>query len=162
MENVKKLLDAAKAATESGTDYKLAKSLGIPDQRISDYYKGRRVPDEFACLKIAEALEMPLAEVIALVKAEAEKDETRREAWRNYLKKLGGIAATVAALIFAPVIFNMSAGRAEAAQNQGLAGEQICIMSIWRWLLEIKAQLRRIGFPCGFSLNFSRVCQMAA
>ena len=162
MENVKKLLDAAKAATCSETDYKLAKSLGIPNARICDYYKGRRVPDEFACLKIAEALDLPLSQVIATVKAEAEKDEKRREAWGNYLKKLGGVAATVTALLFAPVILNMSAGRAEAAQNQDSDGGMICIMSIVAWFRKVKAQLGRIGFPCSFGMDFSRISQMAA
>lgn len=108
MENVKKLLDAAKAATGAETDYRLAKNLDLPDQRISDYYKGKRIPDEFACLKIAEALDMPLANVIAAVKAEAEKDEKRREEWRNYLKKLGGVAASVALAVCASVIFEMT------------------------------------------------------
>lgn len=128
MQNVQKLLDDAKAATGTETDYGLAKSLGLPKQRISDYYKGDRVPDEFACLKIAEALDMPLAKVIATVKAEAEKDEKRREEWRCYLKKLGGIAASLALPLFVVVILNMTSTPAEAAPLLETMAPMICIM----------------------------------
>jgi hypothetical protein len=128
MENVKKLLDEAKAATGSATDYALAKSLAIPNARVCDYYKGRRIPDEFACLQIAQATGRSFEEVTALVKVEAEKNETRREAWRKRLVQLGGIAATVAALLFAPVILNMSDGQAEAAETQGSEVGMFCIM----------------------------------
>jgi methenyltetrahydromethanopterin cyclohydrolase len=79
---------------------------------------------------------MPLAQVIATVKAEAEKDEKRREAWGNYLKKLGGVAATVAALLIAPVIFNMSqmAGNASAATVSG--GNTLYYVKLKQWIKE--------------------------
>lgn len=95
MENIKKLLDEVKEKKGVESDYALAKSLDLPKQRVSDYYKGSRVPDEFACLKIAEALGKSLNTVIATVKASTEKDEKRREAWENYMKRLGGLAASV-------------------------------------------------------------------
>lgn len=117
MENVKKLLDEAKTKTGAETDYRLAKNLDLPQARICDYYKGNRFPDEFACLQIAQATGRTFEEVTALVKLEAEKNEKRREIWRKRLVQLGGIAATVAALLFAPVILNMSpmAGNTHAA-----------------------------------------------
>lgn len=117
MENVKKLLDEAKVKTGTATDYALAKRLDLPKQRISEYYKGKGAPDDFACLQIAEATGRTFEEVTALVKLEAEKNEKRREVWRKRLVQLGGIAATIAALLFAPVILNMSpmAGNASAA-----------------------------------------------
>lgn len=162
MENVKKLLDAAKAATGSETAYRLAKCLDLPQQRISDYYKGERVPDEFACLKIAKAVGMPLDAVIATVKAEAEKDEKRREEWRDYLKKLGGVAASLAMPFCAFVILEMTPGIAEAAPAQGYDIGMICIMSIiaglWKW----QTKLRGVGFPSCFGVLVGQVRQVAA
>lgn len=114
MGNVKALLDAAKAATGAESDYRLAQTLELPKQRISEYYNGKASPDEFACLKIAEAVGMPLDAVIATVKAEAEKDEKRREEWRGYLKKVGGMAASVAMPVIAAVILQMTPTPANA------------------------------------------------
>lgn len=110
MENITKLLDETKAKIGVETDYALAKSLGLPRARICDYYKGTRAPDEFACLKIAEALGKPLDTVIATVKASSEKDEKRREAWENYMKRLGGLAASFV------VVFMLSPQLKEAIQ----------------------------------------------
>lgn len=106
MENIKKLLDDVKAQKGVETDYALAKSLDLPRARIHDYYKGHRVPDEFACLKIAEALGKPLNTIIATVKASTEKDGKRREAWENYMKSLGGLAASFVGGVVFTLIFS--------------------------------------------------------
>lgn len=91
-----KLLDDTKDALSIKTDGELARNLGVSKQAISDYYNEKRAPDDYACLKIAEALGKPLDSVIATVKASSEKDEKRREAWENYMKRLGGLAASIA------------------------------------------------------------------
>lgn len=106
MENITKLLDEVKAVKGVESKYALAKVLDLPTQRISEYYKGQRAPDEFACLKIAEALGKPLNTIIATVRASTEKDASRREAWENYMKSLGGIAAS----IIAGVVFMLISG----------------------------------------------------
>lgn len=128
MENIAKLLDETKHAVGVETDYALAKKLDLPRARICDYYKGNRAPDEFACLKIAEALGQPLNAIIARVKAETEKDEKRREAWRNYAKNLGGLAAGIALGFFVLVTSIVTPTPQQplslAAQDSGT----ICIM----------------------------------
>jgi transcriptional regulator with XRE-family HTH domain len=91
---IKELLDETKNALGISSDGELARKLGVSKQAMSNYYNGERAPDEFACLKIAQATGKPLGEVIATVKAESEKDEKRREAWENYMKRLGGLAAS--------------------------------------------------------------------
>ena len=105
MNYVKKLLDQAKQATGALNENQLASKLGLPSQRISDYYKGSRAPDKFACLKISEALNMPLSEVIATVELDSEKDEKKREEWRKYYKSIGGFAASFMLIVFAIVTF---------------------------------------------------------
>lgn len=91
---INELLDQVKNANGLESDGELARKLGVDKRRVSDYRKGERVPDEFACLRIAEALGKPLDTIIATVKAATEKDETRREVWENYMKRLGGLAAS--------------------------------------------------------------------
>lgn len=162
MQNIKKLLDAAKAATSAESDYRLAKNLGITQARVSAYYAGKETPNEFACLKIAEALDMPLAQVIATVKAEAEKDEKRREAWKDYLKKLGGIAASVFVPLCASVIFAMTAIPAHAANLLAFKPISICIMLSRRCRSKLQTALRNIGFPCTFGVFIRRISKMPA
>lgn len=100
MTKVIELLEAIKAKNDVKTDYALAKLLDLPTQRISDYLKGTRTPDEYACLQIATALGKTLDEVTAAIRMEAEKDEKRRNAWRNYYKSIGGIAASIMIFVF--------------------------------------------------------------
>lgn len=128
MENIAKLLDDVKAKLGVTSDYALAKSLDLPKQRISNYYTGERAPDEYACLKIADALGKPLDTVIATVKAASEKDETRRKAWENYMKRLGGIAAGFALVFLVCVTTIVTSSPAEAAPIQGFSPETLCIM----------------------------------
>jgi hypothetical protein len=118
MENVKKLLDEVKEKAGITSDYALAKTLELPSPRICDYYKGNRAPDEFACLKISEYLGKPLAEVIATVKADTEKNEKRRNEWVKMLKRLGGVAASFMMIAFSFVTFIVTYP-AESLAGQG-------------------------------------------
>ena len=118
METVKTLLDAVKHANGITSDYGLAKLLELPKQRVSAYYSGKEVPNEFICLQIARALGRDYAEVQAAVRIEAEKDDTRREAWREYFKSIAGYATSVFAAVGLTVILFVTApGNACATSN---------------------------------------------
>jgi transcriptional regulator with XRE-family HTH domain len=125
---IQELLDAVKAKTGAESDGELARNLGVSKQAMSSYYSGHRAPDEYVCLKIAEALEKPLDSVIATVKAASEKDESRREAWENYMKRLGGLAASVLITVCVTVTMLVTSAPAEAAPLQGFSPETLCIM----------------------------------
>jgi DNA-binding XRE family transcriptional regulator len=99
METTKTLLDAVKEAKGITSDYALAKTLELPKQRISGYYKGKEAPNEFVCLQIAKALGRSYEEVTAIVRIEAEKDENRRQVWQEYYKNIGGYAASIAIIL---------------------------------------------------------------
>lgn len=164
MENIKELLDAVKHAKGVATDYALAKSLDLPRARICDYYKGNRVPDEFACLKIAEALGQPLDTIIARVKAATEKDEKRREVWENYMKRLGGFAASFALAVLLGVTMLVTSHPAEASPLlafERFAGYAICIMLSIALASQVQTVLRRVGQKCTFGVNIRRVAQIA-
>ena len=128
MENVKSLLDTVKTAKGIESDYALAKTLDLPNGHISEYYSGKRSPNEFACLKIAQALNRPLADVLAVVRIAAEKDEKRRQAWKDYYKSIGGIAAGFALAVLVGVTTLLTPSPAQAAPMLENASGMICIM----------------------------------
>ncbi len=128
---IDELLDEVKNANGLNSDGELARKLDVDKRRVSDYRNGTRFPDEFACLKIAEALNKPLDTIIATVKACSEKDEKRREVWENYMKRIGGIAASCATVFLACVTVIVTTPRADAMTYKALQTSQdnrICIM----------------------------------
>lgn len=117
MENVRKLLDACKNKTAITSHY----ALELPNQRIYDYYEGRRASDEFACLRISEVLGKPLDEVITAVKLDTEKNEKRRSAWERHYKSIGGIAVSFMLTVFSLVALIVAyPSQAQAQQETGL------------------------------------------
>ena len=121
------LLDAVKNANGICSDYALAKLLNLPKQRISAYYSGKEAPNEFVCLQIAKAIGRDYAEVQAAVRIEAEKDESRREVWRDYFKSISRqAAATALSLLF--VILSSTPAPAEAAPIKESGNKPVCIM----------------------------------
>jgi transcriptional regulator with XRE-family HTH domain len=128
---IAELLDETKNALGISSDGELARALGIDKRRVSNYRLEERAPDEFVCLKIAEALGKPLDSIIATVKATSEKDETRRKVWENYMKRLGGIAASFVAIIFLLVTTIVTSPTAEASNHQAFKASKVgtvCIM----------------------------------
>ena len=128
MENVKKLLDAVKQRNSIESDYALAKFLDISTQRVSEYYNGKAIPNEFACLQIANALDIPLNRVIAAVKVDTEKNEKRRSVWEKYYKQVGGIAASLFLAVLLNVTFKVTSTGLEAAPLLASYADVICIM----------------------------------
>ena len=126
METIKKLLDDVKKAKGVESDYALAKSLDINKARISAYYAGKEVPNEIACLRIAKALGRNYAEISAMVRMEAEKDNARREEWRNYFKSIGRMADSVMLTVLAVVTFFVTP-EVQAQERQGFAASEIAV-----------------------------------
>lgn len=131
MTKVIELLDAVKKTKGIESAYALAKELGLPTQRISHYYKGSRTPDEFACMQIAKALNVSLDEVMIPVRIEAEKDEKKREAWKDYFKSIGGYAASfVMEILLSVTLIVTTTKNAEANQyvkNSILQEYKLCV-----------------------------------
>lgn len=122
------LLDRTKHDAGVESDYALAKVLDIHKARVSAYYSGKEAPNEWACLKISEITGIPLETVIATVKAESEKDDERRAVWENYIKRLGGIAASALITLCVTVTLLVTPTPSEAAQDKGFQPVTICIM----------------------------------
>ena len=83
--NTQEYLKKAREALSVKTDYQLAKALDIRRERISDYLKLRRKPDEYACTRIAIAIGEDPAKVIAEIAVQWEKNDKKRKFWENFL-----------------------------------------------------------------------------
>lgn len=158
---IAELLDAVKEKSGAKTDGELARKLGLDKRRVSDYYNGKRAPDEFACLKISEITGEPLDSVIARVKAMTETDEKRREAWENYFKRLGGLAASFAITLCVTVSMMMTSTPANACDTSVSEPDPLYYVK-FRLLSQVKAILRRIGQKFQFGPFFAGIRQMTA
>lgn len=107
------LLERARTKLMVKSDYALAKALGIPNNRMSDYLKGKRVLDEYACFKIAEVLEDSPSRVLAKILAETAKNEDKR----LYFQRFFMIAGLWIILVPASLVYSPTSEAAFAAGN---------------------------------------------
>lgn len=140
------LLNEVKKCLDIESDYALAKKLNLPRGHISDYYKGIRHPNEYACLQIAQATNRSYEEVSALVRIEAEKNEAKREEWRRYYKRIGGIAASVAMMVFTSCILIVTPTPTNASIRADYTPTHfvLCQLLMLTAYLKRKLQLRQI------------------
>ena len=91
-------LDDAKQRLGIDTDYKLAKILNAHRGLFSEYRHKKRVIDNYTAVKIAEILEIDPLKIIAIAESEKEKNEERREFWKQLAK-----AGTVCLMLTFPL-----------------------------------------------------------
>lgn len=110
-------LDAAKIALDAPTNYRLAKALDLPEPRVCEAYKGKSVLSDEAIAKLALALNLPIGEVLADIRAQTAKTDKAREFWRSFLGRMRQAGAILSLLIFgafcalAPSPFAADVGR---------------------------------------------------
>ncbi len=83
-------IDLAKEK-EKLTSYKLAQKTGISESSLSQYKNKKRMMDDFACFKIAEILCIDPRKIVARANEEREKDEEKKEFWKDRIKEYGYI-----------------------------------------------------------------------
>lgn len=87
----------------TGSDYAVAKRLGITPQWISQLRSKRRRMGDETCLVIAEILGLSYGEVLINSRAERARSEKVREAWEKLAERIRGTAAAIAfAIIVLP------------------------------------------------------------
>lgn len=109
-------LDDCKKKLGISSTYALSKTLGISEAVLSNYYNGKRAPDEFMCFKIAETLEIDAAFVIAKIRSETEKDPKKAE----YFKVFGGVLKRQAVNIVLVLVCVLSLLNAPDTENDNL------------------------------------------
>lgn len=110
MSNTLKLIERVRSLTDTGTDYAVAKMLGMQQSYLIEVKKGRRFPGQKAQLRLADLLKIDLRDVMALINEDKAKSEAERLHWRSLcsegvraaLTATGTVAASLAAtaLIF--------------------------------------------------------------
>lgn len=125
--DISKVLDEAKAALNIDTDYKLAKALELPNGYITLWRQGSRIPDAYACARLAEVLGINPLELIAQVEAETEKNETRRTYWKKVAERMA--AGTAASFFIVGVLSN----DARADENDLQQTEPYCFQKSRKW-----------------------------
>ncbi|MDZ4102050.1 MAG: hypothetical protein U1E12_10285 [Hydrogenophaga sp.] len=102
MQTVNELLDAIKLRHGITSDYKLSRYLGMTDGAIRNYRHLRSMPDELACVKIANALDMDGDVLAAQIQAQRARDDETREFWHRVASRLQ--AGTVHSALFAVLV----------------------------------------------------------
>lgn len=97
MKTTIELLDAVKARHGLTSDYQLAKMMGFNTSRVSHYRGGRRLLSDETAIQIAELLNRPAGEVLALVQAERATSDVVKKAWSKAAKALAGTAVMILA-----------------------------------------------------------------
>lgn len=91
-------LDAMRVRHCLRSDYQLAKFLGVRQQTISNYRNRKSGFDEAMAIKVADALGLDHAHVLACIAAERAKSEAVKKAWQ---RAAAATAAVLAALTIA-------------------------------------------------------------
>lgn len=95
-------LDAVMKKHGITSDNKLSAFLGCTRSGISGYrYKKSYLDDEIA-LRVADALGLDPAYVVACCHAERERNAEVKKVWTNMAKRLSAVAAAVLAVVFLP------------------------------------------------------------
>ncbi|MCA8308872.1 Cro/Cl family transcriptional regulator [Burkholderia sp. AU28942] len=108
-------------------DLALAKSMGWPSSRMSQYRTGKRVMENETCLQVALALELdnPLPIIMA---ADADRAERlgQRSLWEVFSPRIAGISA---ALLLSIVTNFVTPSPAQAASSMTGSGTILHVMS---------------------------------
>ena len=96
MRTIDQVLDKARQVQKVPSDYKLALTLGIGGNALSNYRTGRSFPDEKACQKLAAAMgEDPILLMVEM-QAQRTKDRESKVLWERLAKRLQmGVASVV-------------------------------------------------------------------
>ena len=91
MEQLNNLLDKIKETRSIASDNALALALGVKRQTVSNWRKGRALPDAVQCATIAGLTGEPLIRIIGIIGEERAISREEKSVWRR-------VAASAAAL----------------------------------------------------------------
>lgn len=139
----------------------IARVTGLDLRRVGDYLSGKREQTSEDYAKIAAAAGISAGELWEAVQKERATDERSKSAWENYMKRLGGIAASVLVTVCITVTMLVTSTPAKASPALGFEAGTFCIMLSAILASQLKPILRRIGQKCPFRVNIARFAQMA-
>lgn len=119
-------LEAVRGLTETGSDYAVAKSLGISRQKISGYMNKGITMGPDVCERVAQLLGIPLAAVLADMEAERAKRTPVKEAWEKAAELLRQSAAVLLLGLFG--VASMGTRPADAALQHAAADLPVYVL----------------------------------
>lgn len=115
MNAIENILNEAKTKNHIKSDNALALEIGITRQTMSMARHGKTTFNAYARSRLADLTGRSTDEINALIEIETETDETKKEYWVNFYKRLGGVAATVFVCVtLGSVTFAMTPATANA------------------------------------------------
>lgn len=128
-------LDKVKQIKGLTSNYQLSKVLEIYEQDISRCYQGKKHADEYISTRIALALGIEPVHVMAEVRAEAEKNQKKREFWLNFLRHAAVVSALVPGLLVGLGYPNEASASTASAEmsvgnDEGLQNAKLC--AVWQ------------------------------
>ena len=81
METIDALLNRVKEVQKLPSDYALAKSLGLSTQHITNWRSGKGLPEPATAVRIAELLDRPAMEILAVIEGERERHRKHPRPW---------------------------------------------------------------------------------
>jgi transcriptional regulator with XRE-family HTH domain len=87
MLNTNDLLDRVKAVQGIKSEYRLCRVVGVADQTLANWRKGKAPSDEYAA-KLAQLAQMDMGLVLASIAAERVKDPTLQAAFSDIARRL--------------------------------------------------------------------------
>ncbi len=100
------VLEAAKAGARAESDSALARALKSPRQSVSNWRRGRNLPDAVTCAKLAVLSGIPLIRVIGIVGEQRAISIAEKRVWRQ----LATAAAIAIAVGFSALPGNVNTG----------------------------------------------------
>lgn len=135
--------------TPGETGEEKAKHLKISGNTLSQYKRGERIMDDFACIMVGRQLGIDPMKIIAACQEEREKNQERKEFWRDFRNTLSGLG--IAAALGA----TMTAAPDQAhAYTVKLQNDNVFIMSNLRRKkrsFHLLSRLLRIGYTTRFA-----------
>ena len=121
-QSVIELLEAAKTKQGCATENALAVRLGMDRQKLNNYKFGTK-PSNENLLILCEAADIDFDKTLAAIESEYATTEEGRKRWANYMKRLGGVAASFMAGILCIVTFIVTSPYAQAKESMTYSAE---------------------------------------
>lgn len=88
--------DEAKKSLQIKEDAELCEIIGTPRSSAANWRSGRNVMSDYAASKLADLLDIDHRIIISVANAERERDEKKKQYWRELEKKVTAHTTTSA------------------------------------------------------------------
>lgn len=116
--DARELLAAVRTRQGLGSNYRLARELGISDKTVQRWNVGANTPDDVTAARLAELAGLDPDSVVASMHAQRAANDQERSLWERIARRLEGVG--VAAALAAARLLEVDALRAQVARLESL------------------------------------------